>query len=205
MKEGDRFWDFMAGRYDRKTHEDQNYTRAVERFLGYLEPDHRVLDYACGSGVISLKIAGHVKRVYAIDTSARMIRLAKERADEGNFDNVTFQQKTLFDEGLEAGTYDVILAFNVLHLLDDARVAMARAAELLKPGGLLISSTPCLGEAGRFTRTLVPLLTKAILSYLRVFRMDQVQDLIRDGGFQILESKTREDTIPIYFAVARKR
>ena len=81
---------------------------------------------------------------------------------------------------------------------------MDRAARLLKPGGLLVSSTPCLGDAGRFPRALVPLLTKVILSHLTMFRMDQVRDLIRDGGFRILESKTREGSIPQYSAVAQK-
>ena len=204
-KEGGWFWDVIAKRYDKQTHKDENYARAVDRFALYLRADHTVLDYACGTGVISFRIAGLVKQVHAIDTSARMIQLANQRARECRVCNVRFEQKSLLDERLGAGTYDVLLAFNILHLLDDARVAVDRAARLLKPGGLLVSSTPCLGEAGILLRALLPLVSKVILSHLRVFRMDQVRDLIRDGGFQILESKVREDSIPLYFAVARKR
>jgi 2-polyprenyl-3-methyl-5-hydroxy-6-metoxy-1,4-benzoquinol methylase len=145
-----------------------------------------------------------VKQVHAIDTSVRMIQLAKQRARERGVTNVRFEQKTLFDESLGTGTYDVVVAFNILHLLDDARVAVDRTAKLLKPGGLLVSSTPCLGEAGRLSRVLVLVMGKLILSHLRVFRVDQVRDLIRDGGFRILKSSTRGDSIPLYFAVARK-
>ncbi len=119
---------------------------------------------------------------------------------------MSFAQKTLFDEGLGRETYDVILAFNIFHLVEDARKAVERAAKLLKPGGLMISSTPCLGETGLVLRTLLPLVSKVgILSYLRTFRIAEVRDLKRDGGFQILESEVLEGTIPSCFVVAQKR
>ena len=83
---------------------------------------------------------------------------------------------------------------------------MQRASELLKPRGLMISVTPCLGEAGVVLRTLLPLISKVgILSYLRTFRISEVKDLMREGGFQILESEVLECTIPSCLVVARIR
>ena len=68
----------------------------------------------------------------------------------------------------------------------------------------MVSVTPCLGEAGAVLRTLLPLISKVgILSYLRTFRTCEVRDLMRDGGFQILEAEVLEGTIPTYFVVAR--
>ena len=135
-----------------------------------------------------------------------MIQLAKERARECEVANVYFAQKTLFDEGLGRETYDVILAFNILHLLEDARKAVERASELLKPGGLMVSSTPCLGETGIVLRTLLPLVSKVgILSYLRTFRIAEMRDLNRDGGFQILEFEVLQGTIPSCFVAVQKR
>ena len=206
MKKPDRFWDWAARRYDRQAQKDEAHTRAVARFAKYLKADDAVLDYACGTGVVTYKIAADVKEVHGIDTSARMIDLAKQRARERDAANVHFSRKTIFDEGLGRGSYDVILAFNVLHLLEDARKAVQRASELLKPGGLVVSETPCLGEAGVVLRTLLPLISKVgLLSYLRTFRISEVKDLMRDGGAQILESEVLEGTIPSCFVVARKR
>ncbi len=205
MKKSEWFWDWRAKPYDKQAQEDEAHTRAVERFAKYLEANHTVLDYACGTGVVSFKIAADVKEVHAIDTSAGMIDLAKERAREREVANVHFARKTIFDEGLGRESYDVILAFNILHLLKDARKAVQRASELLKPGGLIVSVTPCLGGAGVVLRTLLPLVSKVgILSYLRTFRICEVKDLMRDGGFQILESEAPEGTIPSCFVVARK-
>ncbi len=206
MKKSEWFWDWTARRYDKQAQKDETHTWAVERFAKYLKADDTVLDYACGTGVVTYKIAADVKEVHAIDTSARMIDLAKERAREREVANVHFARKTIFDEGLEKESYDVILAFNILHLLEDARKAVQRASELLKPGGLMVAVTPCLGEAGVILRTLLPLISKlGILSHLRTFRISEVKDLVRDGGFQILESEVLEGTIPSSFVVARKR
>ena len=206
LKKSDWFWDWRAREYDEQAQQDEAYARAVEHFAKYLKADDTVLDYACGTGVVTYKIAADVKEVHAIDTSARMIDLAKERAREREVANVHFARKTIFDERLGRESYDVILAFNILHLLEDAREAVQRASELLKPRGLMVSVTPCLGEAGVVLRTLLPLISKVgILSYLRTFRISEVKDLMRGGGFQILESEVLECTIPSCFVVARRR
>ena len=206
MKKSDWFWDWIARRYDKQAQEDEAHDRAVERFAKYIKADGTVLDYACGTGVVSYKIAADVKEVHAIDSSAEMVDVAKERAREREVANVHFARKTIFDETLGRESYDVILAFNILHLLEDVREAVQRASELLKPGGLVVSLTPCLGEAGGVLRALLPLISKVgILSYLRTFRISEVKDLMGDGGFQILETAVFKGTIPSCLVVARKR
>ena len=82
MKKSDRLWDLAARRYDRQAQKDEAHTRAVARFAKYLKADDAVLDYACGTGVVTYKIAADVKEVHGIDASAGMIDLAKERARE---------------------------------------------------------------------------------------------------------------------------
>lgn len=42
-------------------------------------------------------------------------------------------------------------------------------------------------------------------SHLTLFRLSDVQALLRDGGLVVLESEVFEGTIPSWFAVARKR
>jgi 2-polyprenyl-3-methyl-5-hydroxy-6-metoxy-1,4-benzoquinol methylase len=55
-------------------------------------------------------------------------------------------QATIFDTRLKEETFDVILAFGILHLLKDFPKAIRRINELLKPGGWFISSTACMGK-----------------------------------------------------------
>lgn len=204
MKKPDRMWDWIARRYDKRVRADDVNARAVECLVTYLRPGDLVLDFACGSGVISLGIASDVKHVDAIDTSSGMIELAKKRAHEQAIANVDFTQKTIFDHELGPQPYDVVLAFNILHLLQNARAAVQRASELLKPGGLLVSATPCLGDSGFFLRTLLPLVSKLGLSYLRKFKVADVLGFMRDENLEILESEVLEGAVPSCLAVARK-
>ncbi len=206
MKKSEWFWDWIARWYDKRARKDEDLTRAIERISTYLNAEDTVLDYACGTGVVTFKIAVDVKAVHGIDASTGMIDLAKEKASEREVANVHFERKTIFDEGLGRESYNVILAFNILHLLEDAREALQRASELLKPRGLMISETPCLGEAGVVLRTLLPLIGKILgISYLRILRISEVNDLMREGGFQILESEVSGGLIRTCFVVARKR
>ena len=139
-----------------------------------------------------------------------MVEAAKRKAVERKIENVDFAHATLFDERNKRESFDVILAFNILHLLDDTRQAAQRIAELLKPGGLFISITPCLKEKMAF-------LNKSELSFflllirmglfpnmLTSFKFSELEDLIARGNFQIVESEKLYYKLSGYFAVAKK-
>ncbi len=206
MRRPEWFWDWRARPFDKQAQEDKENDRALERLVTYLSADDTVLDYGCATGVVTCKIASRVVAAHGIDTSAGMIEVARENARDRRVPNVRFLQKAIFDDELERESYDVILAFNILHLLDDPRKAVRRASELLKPGGLFVPVTPCLGMAGWLARSLLPLIARVgILPYLRTFRVSDVEDMTRDGGFEIVESDVFEGAIPSSFVIARKR
>ena len=82
---------------------------------------------------------------------------------------------------------------------------LRRISELLKAGGLLVSVTPA-GEPGRMQRALLWLVPRlGILSHLTLFRVSDLQGLLRDGGFEVVDSEVFEGSIATWFAVARKR
>jgi 2-polyprenyl-3-methyl-5-hydroxy-6-metoxy-1,4-benzoquinol methylase len=60
--------------------------------------------YGCGTGLISNEIsneiADNVKVIHAIDTSSKMIEIAKNKADGRKIENIDYAHSTIFDEGL---------------------------------------------------------------------------------------------------------
>ncbi len=90
-------------------------------------------------------ISALVKSVRAIDISTGMIEIAKAKAASAGVVNVEFEKADIFDEQFENSSFDVVLAFNVLHTVHDPKRVVQRTVGLLKPGGLFISVTPCLG------------------------------------------------------------
>ena len=68
------FWDRWAKRYDRTISMEKNtYIRILRRVKEKLNRDMYVLELACGTGVLSVQLAGNVKMLEATDFSEKMI------------------------------------------------------------------------------------------------------------------------------------
>ena len=100
----------------------------------YLTPNNRVLDFACGTGLVTLPVAQMAAEVCAIDISDEMVRHLKEKIAEQGVGNVSVSCMDLFDESLRPGSFDAVVACNVLLYLEKrAREVLTRIHELLRP------------------------------------------------------------------------
>lgn len=201
------FWDRRAKKYDDEiTRHGSQYTRTVQGTGPYLADSDRVLDVGCGSGEICLGLASRVEQVHGIDTSGRMIELARQKARARDIENACFSQSDAFDTSLESGSFSVITAFNVLHLVEKLPGVLARLHDLLTPAGILISQTPCLGERGWIFRSMVSLAQRFQLAPpIQSLTFRQLESLIADSGLEILVSELSEQEDAIQRVVARKR
>jgi 2-polyprenyl-3-methyl-5-hydroxy-6-metoxy-1,4-benzoquinol methylase len=205
-----RFWDFVAGRFERTEKRFAPLRAwAIENITKHVDADDRLLDFGCGPGTLTIEIAGSAKEILGIDISAKMIELAKLAAATRATKNVSFAKATIFDQALETESFDAVLACNVLHALEDPQRTVARIRELLKPGGLLIAQTPCLGETMSFRNAAsfqVFRLLGALGAIPRVrrFRSGDIDELITSSRLRIVDSDRMFHEMPSYFVVARK-
>jgi 2-polyprenyl-3-methyl-5-hydroxy-6-metoxy-1,4-benzoquinol methylase len=211
MNKPEKFWDRVAENYDKsESRFELIHIKVVENSKKYLNGSDIVLDYGCATGTKAFELAGHVKQIQGIDISSKMIEAAKRKAVERKIENVDFVHATIFDERYTRESFDVILAFNILHTLKDNRQAMQRIIELLKPGGLFISITPCLKEKMEFLNYLqlsfYLLLIKIGLvpDILTRFKFSELEDLIANGNLQIVETENIYHNVSGYFIVAKK-
>jgi ubiquinone/menaquinone biosynthesis C-methylase UbiE len=208
----EKIFNMLAKDYD-KTEEvrfEQHTIKTIENTKKYLKASDVVLDYGCATGTKALELAGKVKKIYAIDISSKMIELAKRKLVESKIENVNFEKATIFDNRFKTESFDVITAFNILHLLEDSRQDLQRITDLLKPGGLFISTTPCLGEKmsrrDKFVFSLVVLLMKIrLFPYIERFKFSEIEDLIAHGNLQIVETEKSYHGLSGCFIVAKKR
>ena len=199
-------WDERARKYDDgiKNH-DAVYDKTIESTKALLSRSDVVLDFACGSGEFSLDIAPHIERIHGIDTSAKMIELAKKKSLDRQVDNTSFDQIDVFDPSLISYSFSAIIAFSIFHLVDDAQKVLARLNDLMAAGGLLITQTPCLGERGWFFRSLIGLAQKVgVAPYIRSLTITELESLVSSGGFEIIETRTWDEKNAIHWIIARK-
>ncbi len=165
-----------------------------------------VLDIGCGTGTQCGDIADSVNRVTGIDISGKLLAIAEKRMAERNLDNVGFLQTSVFDERLEPSSYDVVMAFFVLHFFEDIDAVFERVHELLEPGGIFISETACLGDKNRFMGGLLQFAGRlGFLPAINLLTTQQLEQSLKNTGFQIIE-KTRFSEGPEaeYTLIARK-
>jgi 2-polyprenyl-3-methyl-5-hydroxy-6-metoxy-1,4-benzoquinol methylase len=205
MSNAETFWDNTAKNYNREEKRDEKtYLKIIEKIRTYLKPNDIVLDFGCGTGLVSNEIAGNVKQIHAIDISSKMIAIAKEKAAGRKIENIDHAHSTLFDEQLRKGSFDVILAFYILHLVEDNQKVMQRLNELLKPGGLMISATPCMGEKPILNGLFSMAGKIGIIPTIRSFKKTELEDSIANGNFEIVETECLHQSSQQYFIVAKK-
>ncbi|HKL55911.1 MAG: class I SAM-dependent methyltransferase [Roseovarius sp.] len=202
-----QFWDRVARRYAaRPIGNMAAYETTLERTRAYLRDTDQVLELGCGTGSTALLLAPGVEHLTASDLSGEMIAIANEKLADFEGDNLEFRQSDVFDAGFAPGGFDAVLAFNFLHLLDGMDPTLARVHSLLKPGGLFISKTICLGRHAWHFRALIGLLRLVRKAPPAVNFLDagDVQSAIRAAGFVIEETGDYPVRLRAHFIVARK-
>lgn len=204
-----RFWDKIARKYAADPISDMvAYERTLARTRELLSPKQRVLEIGCGTGSTALALAASTKHMVATDVSPEMIAIAHEKLAATPQPNLEFvvadADTTVFGEA----TYDVVLAFNLLHLVADLDATLDSVVRALVPGGHFISKTACIGEMNIvFTKVLLPLMrlvgkAPAVLC----FGEEQLHAAITRHGLEILVVERHagkgKDIRP--FIVARK-
>jgi len=205
MNKAEKFWDKQSGKFEKLVDKDeQSFNKPIEMTKKYLRNSDSVLDFACGIGTSSIRMADHVKEIQAIDISSGMIDVAQRRISEHNINNVNFIKTTIFDEQLKAESFDVITAFNILHLMEDPKKAIHRIYELLKPGGFFISETAFLGEKS-FMRFIFYILSKTgKIPHLKLLKIAEFEKILADENFQIIENEKLHKSQIQSFIVAKK-
>ena len=142
-----RFWDRIAVKYAADPIADMaGYEATLRRVQSLLPADQDVLEIGCGTGSTALRLAPHTSRLLATDVSAGMIAIAREKLAARPVPQLSFAVADAETPVAGQREYDVVLAFNVLHLVTDLDRALELAVQALRPGGMLISKTACISE-----------------------------------------------------------
>ena len=149
------FWDKIAPKYAKKPVADPTaYAQKLDRVRALLRDRDRVLEIGCGTGSTALHLAPAVAEIVATDISREMIAIAEDKRKAAGATNVTFVQADAAETLYEA-PFDLIMSFSLLHLVEDVPEVLGSVYAQLKPGGLFVSKTVCLGDASPLLRLFV--------------------------------------------------
>lgn len=143
--EGDRsrLEDLLRQRTDRQALNERLLEPGQSWFLwagalASLLPPLDVVDFGCGTGVLSASIARWARKVWAIDQNAEALAQARERAETEGLRNITFLREDLHRLSLPEGKKDLVVISQSLHHVDSPPEVLAEASRILKPGGRIV-------------------------------------------------------------------
>jgi ubiquinone/menaquinone biosynthesis C-methylase UbiE len=98
-----------------------------------------VLDFGCGPGSYAIAAAGLVGgqgRVYALDIHPLAVRSVEDRSRKKGLANVSTILSAR-DTGLPGESVDLVLAFDMIHMVKDKEALLRELHRVLKPAGVL--------------------------------------------------------------------
>jgi len=101
--------------------------------------DRRVLDLGCGAGQLARYLATHgAAEVVGVDLSERMLELARTQWAHSR---VSYQRASIEEMTFSRARFDLVVSVLALHYVDNYPRLIARIAEWLTRGGVLVFST----------------------------------------------------------------
>ena len=198
------FWDNVAGVYDvfvnvinRKTH--QKLKKIVSSLI---EPGDTVLECACGIGLLSAVIAQKCRQLTATDFSEKMLKKAEKNCRA--FRNITYAPADITALPFADGSFDKVVAGNVIHLLDNPMTALGELNRVCKDGGMLIIPTYMNKDDKGKTNGFSDAAQKAGADFKREFTMESYRQFFLDAGYPDVEASLADGRIPCAVAVMRK-
>ena len=105
--------------------------------------DGRVLDFGCGTGLLSEKLAPLCRNVVAVDTSSKMIAVLQRKIVDKGIENVTTLQSAIDSASIERHSaltekFDLIVASSVCNFLEDYEASLRCLCSMMRPGAYFV-------------------------------------------------------------------
>ncbi len=149
--------------------------------------DARALDFGCGNGALAQWLSESGFEVTGIDPSASGIGQARQA-----YPDLAFHQLGSDDDLDALGRFDLVTSIEVIEHCYDPRSVVRKIRQLLKPGGLLVLSTPYHGYLKNLALALTGKMDRHFTAlwdggHIKFFSIGTLSTLLIEQGLKPLE------------------
>lgn len=200
MTDNKIFWNKWAKRYDRAMSGDSKmYAQIVTRIKKKLNRNMTVLELACGTGLLSVQLAGSVKMMEATDFFNEMIRQAKEKSQSVRL-HFSVQDATNLPYASE--TFDTVIISNALHIMPYPQKALSEIHRVLKQNGILIA--PTFTAAGSLLgRIKIRMMELSGFKVFHKWTPEEYINFLENNGFTVTDSEICKGGLTLTYTEAK--
>ena len=199
------FWDRWARFYDLAEQTNRKVNAAAATRVAELVPTGaRVLDCAAGTGEFSLAAAKKAGSVLCTDLSESMLAQARKKAAKRGVTNIRFAGRDITALPDQGGSYDAVIAANVLHLLPDPAPAARELWRVTAPGGRLILPTYLQGKTGAACGAMIKIYHGVGFHYEYAFTPETYREFLEGLELAPVELKVISGGVPEGIAVLER-
>lgn len=163
----------------------------VANFLKDVPPGATVMDIGCGNGSFISLFQDRNWKLHGSDLSPTGIEIARK-----TFPSIDFflaDGQTLYEEFLKTvGPVDVVVSTEVIEHLYDPRGFLRNCYELLKPGGVLVLTTPYHGYLKNLLLAITGKMDQHFTvlwdhGHIKFWSRDTIERVLTEAGFTNIE------------------
>ncbi len=155
-------------------------------------PVGRVLEVACGPGIVAEAIAPLVSELVCIDATPEMLALAEFRLEKSEHSNLTFYEALAEALPFEAAEFDVIVTRLSFHHFEDIRTVLSEFRRVLRPQGRLVTAD-VISSSNREESALHNALEQLRdPTHVHMFSHQEFLTVLRRGGFEPIVEESWE-------------
>ncbi len=189
-------WDLAAADYEPLWGAQLAGVQATLLAQAALQPGERVIDMACGTGLVSFAAAravGPTGRVLGVDLSGEMVAAAARRAREHGLRHADFARMDAEDLECADADFDVALCALGLMYMPEPERALCEMSRVLRPGGRMVGAVwgaraHC-GWAPLFGIVQDEVASDVCPLFFRLGQGDALARLCAEAGFERIETR----------------
>lgn len=195
-------FDLLASTWDKKStrvYIAQTFVKTIKEKIPNIK-DFDLLDYGCGTGLVSFGFLDDVKSITGMDFSDGMLEVYNQKIQEYDLNNVKCEKHNINDNHLPQNSFDIIATSMTLHHIKDTNDFISKAKIALKDKGYLAISDLD-KEDGTFHGENI--------EGVEHFGFDKAKlsAILKQNGFEIVFYENvyiAKESYPIFCAIAQK-
>ncbi|MBR2409108.1 MAG: class I SAM-dependent methyltransferase [Lachnospiraceae bacterium] len=193
-------WDKLSPFYDimETVYNGKCYRGIADKIKEYVTEEDVVLECACGTGLLTVPMAQKCKKLIATDISVGMMRQAKKKV--ANYSNTKIGKASILALPFKDDMFDVVVAANVIHLLNEPEKAISELKRVCKPNGKIILPVYINNEK-KNAIVVAKLLSVLGVKFKRQFSLASYKEFITSHHISRVGYSVVEGRMPCAFAI----